>query len=175
MPPRRKQARDLPDNLYPALDKRDNVLRYKYRDPRTGRQHGMGSDKDAAVADALALNAAIYASMANSRVANIATREPDTPMLSAVILKHAELCEARHKRGKLAANTITTKRSHGEAIRRALGHKPIGDVSVLDIAALLASYVDSGKDRAAQAVRSEAIEIWKTAISQGWIKENAPA
>ena len=48
------------------------MLRYKYRDPRTSRQHGMGSDKAAAIKDARALNAAIYASMANSRVANIA-------------------------------------------------------------------------------------------------------
>lgn len=34
----------------------------------------------------------------------------------------------------LYANTIRSKRSHGEAIRKALGDKPIGEITVRDIA-----------------------------------------
>lgn len=175
MPPKRRSHKDLPPNLYPATDSRDGVTRYRYRDPRSGKFHGMGADKDQAIADAKALNAIIAQGMAQARVSAIVAPVAETPKLSAVILKHLELCDIRLSRGKLSENTLKAKRSHGEAIRRALGHKPIGEVTVMDFAALLASYVDLGKDRAAQAIRSEAIEIWKTAIAEGLTKENIPA
>lgn len=179
MPPKRKHGKDLPPNLYPATDTRDGVTRYRYRDPRSGRFHGMGADKAQAVADAKALNAIIAQGMAQARVAGITNSVnviPElTPKLSAVILKHLELCDIRLTRGRLSQNTLKSKRSHGEAIRRAFGPKPIGEVTVKDFAALIESYVEQGKDRAAQAVRSEAIEIWKTAIAEGLVKENVPA
>lgn len=114
MPPKRKRGIDLPPNLYPATDKRDGVTRYRWKDPRTGRFHGMGTDKEAAIKDAKALNAIIAQDMARARVASITSPVADTPLLSAVILKHQELCEIRHQRGKLAVNTIKSKRSHGE-------------------------------------------------------------
>lgn len=172
MPPKRRSHKDLPPNLYPG-DARDGVTRYRYRDPRSGKWHGMGSDKAAAIADAKALNAILLQS--RSRVAAITVQTADTPKLSSVILKHLEICEQRAERGKLAANTIRTKRSHCNAISKALGDKPIGEVGVRDIADLLAGYVGQGKERAAQSVRSEAIEIWKTAISEGYVSDNVPA
>lgn len=175
MPPKRKHGRDLPPNLYPATDKRDGITRYRYRDPRNGRYHGMGTDKAAAIADALALNAVIYAGMAKNRAALIVNPVPDGPKLSAVILKHTEICEERQKRGKLTYNTMKSKRSNGKAIRLKLGHKPISEVTVGDMADLLEMYVEAGKERAAQSIRSEAIEIWKTAIAKGYTTVNIPA
>lgn len=67
MPPKRKQGKDLPPNLYPATDTRDGVTRYRYRDPRTGKFHGMGTDKESAIKDADLLNIAIYGKLAYSR------------------------------------------------------------------------------------------------------------
>lgn len=171
MPPKRKHGRDLPPNLYPSADKRDGVTRYRYRDPRNGKFHGMGTDRASAVADAKALNAAIYAGM--SRVRVIEGAKPSTPKLSAVILKHLELCDQRLARGKLAANTIRAKRSNTKALAP-LAAKPIGEVTVRDIAELLESYVQTGRERMAQAVRSEAVEVWKTAIAEGWANDNIP-
>lgn len=173
MPPKRRPgSRDLPDNLYASADPRNGVTYYRYRDPRTGKYHGMGTDKIAAVADALALNAVILASMAQSRIAAITAPVPDSPKLSAVILRHLELCETRHARGKLATNTLKAKHSNCNAIRRALGHKPIREITVLDAAELINSYVMRGKERAAQSVRSEGIEIFKTAIAEGIAIDN---
>lgn len=175
MPPKRRSHKDLPPNLYPATDTRDGVTRYRYRHPNNGTWHGMGSDKAQAIADANALNAELMLRRAQARVTFIANPVADTPKLSAVILKHLELCDIRLSRGKLSENTLRSKRSHGKAILTAFGSKPICDVTVKDFAGLLASYVDQGKDRAAQAVRSEAIEIWKTAIAEGIVRENIPA
>lgn len=132
----------------------------------------MGSDKAKAIKDAKALNAHIYASA--SLTVNILAAHPETPKLSAVILRHIELCEIKRQRGKLADNTLKTKRSIGEAIRKQFEGREIGDVSVRDLASFIAGYAEAGKERMAQAVRSEAIEIWKTAIAEGWITDNVP-
>lgn len=67
MPPRRRSHKDLPPNLYPAADTRDGVTRYRYRDPRTKKFHGLGSDKEAAIRDADALNEAIYGRLVYAR------------------------------------------------------------------------------------------------------------
>lgn len=170
MPPKRRKGLDLPPNLYPATDTRDGKTRYRYRDPRSGKFHGMGTDKALAIADAKALNAIIL--QAQSRVSAIAVQTPDTPKLSAVILRHEELSEARHARGKLATSTLKKKKGYCRAIRKALGDKPIGDVSVRDIAELLSRY--EGKESAGLECRKEACEIWKTAMHEGWATDNTP-
>lgn len=177
MPPnRRPGTRDLPDNLYASLDRRSGNTYYRYRDPRNNKYHGLGTDKAAAIADALALNAAILASMAKARIDAIAAPPSDnSPKLASVIRHHLELCAARHARGKLAENTMRTKTSYGKALRVALGDKPIGSIGVRDIADFLQTYLVRDKERAAQAARSEAIEIWKTAIAEGWTNDNVPA
>lgn len=173
MPPKRRPgSRDLPDNLYASQDARNGVTYYRYRDPRTGNYHGMGTDKASAIDDAKALNAVILAGLAQSRIAAIAAPVASSPKLSAVILTHLELCEVRAARGKLAANTLKGKYSHGNAIRRHLGAKPIAEITVKDAADMLDHYLLQDKERAAQAIRSEGIEIFKTAIAKGLVNDN---
>lgn len=175
MPPKRRPGtRDLPDNLYESQDERSGKTYYRYRDPRTGKFHGLGTDKAAAIADAKALNAVILAGMAQARIQAITAPTDNSPKLSAVILHYMELCEKRHRRGKLAANTIRTKTSYAKTLRLALGDKPIGAITVRDIADYLQLYLDRDKERAAQSARTEAIEVWKTAIAEGWTNDNVP-
>lgn len=172
MPPRRRSNKDLPDNLYITVDKASGRTYYRYRDPRTNKFHGMGTDKAAAVADAKSLNAAILAQLSGKRVESIARPTPSGPKLSAVILKHLEHCEKQHTKGKLAANTIRSKKSHCNAIDKAKGRLTIDEFGVRDAVEILDTYLEAGKERAAQAIRSEGIEIWKTAISLGLANDN---
>lgn len=174
MPPKRKSHKDLPDNLYPATDARDGVTRYRYRDPRTGKFHGMGTDKESAIADAKALNAIIAQGMAQSRVASITAGVPDTPKLSAVILKHIEIAEVNVKRGKMKQSTVDGKNAKTKPLLLKLGNRPIGEITVLDMAELFDSYVDQGKERMASLIRCEAVQVWKTAMAKGWATENIP-
>lgn len=175
--PRRKGNTELPNNLYRYHDPRTDRTYYRYRDPRTGKFHGLGTNHVQAVADALALNAAILVTLQSARIAAIAkpVQTASSPTLGRVILHHLERAEKLHERGRLADNTLKAKRSHGEAWRLRLGSLPIGDIGVRDIAEALAGYIDQGKERAAQALRSEAIEIWKTALSEGWVDDNPAA
>lgn len=173
MPPHRKPgSRDLPDNLY-ATTRPDGRVYYRYRDPRTGKFHGRGYDKDAATKDAMALNAAILAQMAGRRIEGIVSAQDTGPTLGRAVLTHMEVCEDRHRRGKLADNTLKSKRSLCRAIEAGLGGKqPLAHITVRDAAELLAGYVKQGKERQAQSMRSEGMEIFKTAIAEGWTTDN---
>lgn len=177
MPPKRTPgSRDLPDNLYPSPDKRSGVTYYRYLDPRTGKFHGMGTDKAAAIADAKALNAAILQQMSGARVQALAAPvEPAGEKFSAVLARHEDINEARAKRGKLAANTIKAKTSNARVLRAEFGARPIDGISVRELAQLFERYVEQGKERRAQALRSEAIEVWKTAIAEGYTHDNPAA
>lgn len=168
MPPKRRPGnRDLVPNLYPNPST-SGVVYYRYRDPRTGLFHGMGSDKAAAIKDAKALNAAITAQMASQRVSGIVAR-PSGMRMSALILRHLEYCEKQHKKGKLAASTLRTKKSLGNTIARAKGDIDVAHFSVTDAMEILEAYLgcENPRERMAQAIRSEGIEIFKTAAAIG--------
>lgn len=169
--PRNRINITLPDNLYRKEDKRTNKTYYTYRDPRTGRVHGLGANKEAAILDAKALNAAIYTSIRAAVLSAITSPEPTTPKFITVTKKHLELCE---KTRKLAANTMRTKKTVVKAWEAALGvDTHIGDITVRNIVKVLDSYAD--RPRMAQSMRSGAIDIWKDAMQEGWVNDNVPA
>lgn len=174
MPPKRRPGnRDLVDNLYRTRAKSGEVY-YRYLDQRTGKFHGLGKDKNAALADAKALNAAITAQLSGQRVAGIITSKSAGTRLSELILRHLEYCEKLHAKNKLAANTLRTKKSLGNIISREKGTMPISAFTVSDAAEIIDVYQESKppKERMAQAIRSEGIEIFKTAAALGLATDN---
>lgn len=173
--PRRKRNSGLPENLYRHHDPRTGRDYYRYRDPRNGKFHGLGTDYSQAVADAKSLNAAILSGLESMRRAAILEKKMSGIMFGQAILRHMEHAETLHSRGRLAVNTMKTKRSTCAAWQKRLGDRPIDAVSVRDIAQVLAEYIDAGKERMAQSLRSEAIEVFKTAITEGWVNDNPAA
>lgn len=168
--PRKRNNTSLPDNLYRKDDKRTDKTYYSYRDPRNGKTYGLGTDRQAAENDAKALNAAIYISIRSAKLANMSAPEPETPILSQVILRHMELCETKRK---LSKNTLRTKKCTSKAWELALGaDTPIGRITVRNIVDVLDSYQD--RPRMAQSMRSAAIDIWKDAVQEGWATDNIP-
>lgn len=169
--PRKQGNSSLPDNLYRKFDKRTETVYYTYRNPLSGKAHGLGTNHDLAINDARALNASIYASIRASILSSIASPEPATPKFITVTKKHLELCE---KTRKLAVNTMRTKKTIVKAWEAALGSDThIGDITVRDIVKVLDSYAD--RPRMAQSMRSGAIDIWKDAMQEGWVNDNVPA
>jgi integrase len=170
--PRSVANRSLPDNLHRKTDKRNWKVYYSYRDPRTGREHGLGSDYDSATSDAKALNAAIYASIRSIKLAALTENKVETPSINTLAMRHLALCEKR----KLAVNTIRTRKSHVGAWVRALGRDtPIGEVMVTDFVRVIREYEENGQNRAALAMRTTAVEMWKDAMAEGWAPDNVPA
>jgi integrase len=173
MPPQRK--RELPDNLYQNVDKRDGVTYFRYKNPVTKRFRGFGTDKEAAIKDANALNYYFAAEQAGARVAKVSTPKPDGIRLSKIILVHLERCEELRKRDRMAANTLRLKSNICSTLTKRFAGQSIDAVSVRDIAEFLQTYIDQGKERMAQAVRSEFIEVYKTAIAEGFTNGNTAA
>lgn len=169
MPPKKKRGLDLPPGLYVT------GKYYRWLDPRDGQYKGMGTDKESAIADAKALNAIIYASLAKPRVETLSSGNTDAPTLSTVIRRHVELHQTRLERGRIKINTMKARTTRSNALLRLLGDKPFSEIGVRDIAKAIATYVDAGSDRAAAAARTEAIEIWKTAMAEGWATHNLAA
>lgn len=167
--PRDKANRPLPSNLYRKLDKRTGKTYFNYRDPRTGKWHGLGTDHDAAVDDANALNAAIMASIRSLRIAAMIKPAAEAVTLNRLGLRHLELCEKR----ELADNTIRTRKSHVNAWIKALGtDKAIDQIKVTELVEVINRYEESGKNRTALAMRTSAVEMWKDAMAEGWLNEN---
>lgn len=168
--PRSRLNRCLPENLYRKEDKRTGKTYYTYRDPRSGKVHGLGIDQTTAITDAMALNAAIYASIRSAKLAALVRPQSDSPRIGRVILRHLELCEKR----KLAKNTLTNKGVTCRAWEKALGSDTLlGSITVRNLVEVLDTYAD--RPRMAQVMRSAAIDIWKDAMQEGWISDNLPA
>ena len=167
--PRKQGSKDLPPNLYSRSDTRAGVTYFNYRDIRTGQLHSLGSDKKRAIQDANALNAAIYESIKNARMAAILTQKPASESMSEAVKRHLELSE---KRG-LASNTMRSKKGCCNVFIATFGDKTrIGAVTVREFAELLNRYDD--KPRMRQTMRAEGIDLWATALQEGWADENIP-
>ena len=162
--PRKRGSKDLPANLYSNQSK--GITFYRYKDPRTGKFHGLGGDKSVAVRDALALNNAIYTAILEAQKADL--HSPSTPVFSEFAELYLQRCE---KRGQ-AYNTIRSKQYSVNHFNLTIGNTPVGEITVKDIAAILECYIEEGKDRAAQAARSCAIEIFKEAAHDGLVDKN---
>lgn len=167
--PRDKANGLLPPNLYRKLDKRTGRTYYNYRDPRNGKWHGLGIDHETAINDAIALNAAILASIRSLRIAAMIKPVADAVTLNRLGLRHLELCEKR----ELAVNTIRSRKSNVNAWIKALGKdKPIDQIKVTELVEVIASYEARGQNRSALAMRTTAVEMWKDAMAEGWVNEN---
>jgi integrase len=168
--PRNKMNAGLPDNLYRVHDKRTDKTYYTYRDPRSGKRHGLGDDRETAISDAKALNAAIYASVRAAKLEALANPQPKSPSMKKVVIRHLQLCETVRK---LSDNTMRSKKSTSKFWLASLGEDtPISSVSVRDIVEVLETYAD--RPRMAQSMRSAAIDIWKDAMQEGWVSDNIP-
>lgn len=166
----RKNLKDaLPDNLYRKKDKRIGKVYFEYRDPRTGRRHGVGSDREQAIKGAKGINAIIYAAMKEEKLRAIVSNELPSEKLSSVIKKHLELCVVR----KLKPVSIAAKKLNTGIWLRELGAGTyISRITVRDIVDVLDKYAD--RPSMAQRLRSVAIDVWKDAMQEGWTTDNIP-
>ena len=167
MRPRQPGNKTLPINLHRKLDKRTGKTYYTYRNPSTGTVHGLGTDAEAAHRDACALNSAIYASIRSAALSSIITPATESVKIEKVIASHLEYCKSLG----LAKNTMRLKLSYCNKLKAALTpDKSIMDVTVTDLAELLDEYDDRPRTR--QSLRTEAVEVWKTALHNGWATVN---
>ncbi len=161
MRPRKRLNRNLPPNLY--VSKKNGRNYFRYKNPETGKETGMGSDRDRAVLAASELNARLINQGRDLIARVIGAHHMDTWLDSYMKL----LCER-----ELSANTLKSRRSMIKYIRKEFGGYELAAISTQHCAEFLKEMQDAGKSRSAQAYRSTLIDIFNEAIRDGCLKSN---
>ncbi|WP_342221906.1 tyrosine-type recombinase/integrase [Candidatus Fukatsuia endosymbiont of Tuberolachnus salignus] len=158
---KRKPAnRDLPPNLYV----RNNGY-YCYRDPRTGKEYGVGSVKRIAINEAIAMNMQIF-DQRDSLINRI--NEVNTLSVTEWVVKFTEKL---HQRG-LRPKTFSDYQSRLAVITRAFPGKALNSLTTKEIAEFLNSYSNQGKTTTAKLIRNSLIDMFKEAIAEGHLTTN---
>lgn len=161
--PRQPGQKDLPPNLYRKEIK--GVIYYQYRNPANGRYIGLGTNKETAISDAVAANAIIYKAARQKRIDAIS--QPSGLTLRGYLSQYWRLLTENPRR-PLSPNTL---RGKNWVINQVRGHRnshiPIASIEVIHISEILKEYTSRQKNRAAQAMRSGLVDIFKHALAEG--------
>lgn len=139
----------LPPNLYLSRNY------YLWRDPRSGKQYGLGTDRASAITQAIE---------ANHHITGESTARLIDRLTGAADRTVADWCEQWEKEHPKART---------KPLREALGHIVLAKLEPLQIAQWLKRWDD--KLRMRQAMLSTAKVVFKGAIGAGWIKVSPAA
>lgn len=164
MAARRRSAalRDLPANLYVR-----NGGYYSYKDPRTGKEFGLGRDKRLAINQAVEANMQLMDLGTSTRLVDRINNVAVVTVSDWVKTYTATLS----KRG-LKSKTLVGYHSRLDVIDDLFSTRPIESISTKDVATLLNDYTDNGKAASAKLMRSFLTDFFREAISEGVIDTN---
>jgi integrase len=162
--PRPRRLHNL--RLPPNLRERDGY--FSWRNPLDGREHGLGRDRQAAIAQAVEANLHVQGLASSMRLVDRLTGSDDR-----TVDAFSDLYEKLLAKRKLADNTRRTNKSLLKRTRAALGGAAaIERITTLDVSAALSAVVEEGKARTAQAWRSFLADYFRHAVAIGWIQTN---
>ncbi|MDI8328217.1 phage integrase Arm DNA-binding domain-containing protein, partial [Salmonella enterica subsp. enterica serovar Anatum] len=145
------ERRDLPPNLYI----RNNGY-YCYRDPRTGKEFGLGRDRRIAVTEAVQANIELFSSAERKSLTSRNNNE-DAMTMHAWLEKYDSIISVRGLRPK----TLADYRSKIRAIKERFQDIPLSDITTRDIATILNDYVSEGKSATSKLIRSTLSDIFR--------------
>jgi len=163
--PRDFERKDLPANLY------ERAGYYSWRDPRTGKEHGLGRDRREAIEQALEANLYIRERI-SARLIDRVTG--DTRTIGAFIPLYRDALKSR----TLADITRYERKRRLVHIEKALGDVAIGprqeDAAEITrkVADWLRGFAAAGKKRTAQSFRATLADLFAEAAAAGWIAVN---
>lgn len=157
------KTRDLPPNLYC----RNGY--YSFRDPRTGKEYGLGRDKRYAVTQAIEANMTMF----SAPTAGLVNRMNNTKIVTvgAWCDRYTEVLGRRC----LSAGSLAEYKSRVSAIRSAFSATPVEGVTTKDVADFLEGYVTAGKAARAKLLRSTLMDMFREAIAEGIVVNNPVA
>lgn len=172
--PRKNKFTNIP-NLYGKFDKRTEKVYYSYKDLRTGKSHGLGSDRQIAEKQARQLNMIIGQEMIDKAAAAIITKDGSHGItVETCIEGYLERQMELVNRGKIKQNTYNAKKWAMNPVLEKCGKLKLSQFTTLAINKILKSYRDQGKETMAQRVRSILIDMFKDAIEQGHFPADKP-
>ncbi|MFK3751358.1 phage integrase Arm DNA-binding domain-containing protein, partial [Escherichia coli] len=132
---RSHERRDLPPNLYI----RNNGY-YCYRDPRTGKEFGLGRDRRIAITEAIQANIELFSGHKHKPL-TARINSDNSVTLHSWLDRYEKILASRGIKQKTLINYM----SKIKAIRRGLPDAPLEDITTKEIAAMLNGYIDEGK------------------------------
>lgn len=160
--PRNKGNRDLPPNLY--ADRKAGKVYFSYKHPKTGKSHGMGTNRNQAILAAQQLN-----SMLIIEVSIVDRVLGKTALFSDWLIKYQRI---REDEKKLAEKSLRLLRYDIKLMSETLGDIPVNDVTVYHCAEFLDQWLRDGKRRMAARMRSQLIKCFNYAIANGLADTN---
>lgn len=167
--PRNEGSKDLAGlNLYRKLDKRNGKTYYTYRDPVSGRCFGLGTDKEAAIREAVTANHAL-----NNKPPALANRVLEKPAAPSHLFS-AWLAEYRtiYQNRGLAAASIENMRMRINRLDVVFGGMEIRQITTMDVASYLSDMAKAGKAQMSRAMRSLLRDVFMEAMAAGWATTN---
>lgn len=159
---RSHKNRDLPPNLQPR-----NGGYFCYRDPRTGKEYGLGRHRREAITQAIAANMAIYGSSKQSPLVDRINGTQATTV-SEWTKRYLTVLEGR----KLKPTTMNEYNKYLKAVNVHLGEFALQKVETKDIASFLNQWVKAGKVTMANRIRTLLLDLFREAIAEGVTKSN---
>lgn len=163
--PRSLRHRQLPANLY------ERGGYFSWRDPRTGKEYGIGRDKRQAIDQAIEANLHVAGPQVVTRLVdrlNGTAVDKDKTFEAWADRYMTILVEQRGIRKTSQASV----RAQLSAALKHWANWPLATISTLDVADLLKGWTDAGKHRMAAHVRSRLVDLFREAQAAGWISSN---
>ncbi|MDO6707961.1 phage integrase Arm DNA-binding domain-containing protein [Photobacterium sp. 1_MG-2023] len=161
-------------NLYQKLDKRSGKVYYQYRDSRSGKFHGLGTDKNRAVAVAKELNLRIseqlveqYQHILDVNPAKVAKKGISTKQWCE---KYMEIQQERLDAGEIALNTLKNRKQAVKILLTRCKSIGIKELNTKTLAAIIDEYKKNDKPRMAQTIRAIWIDVFKEAQHAGEVE-----
>lgn len=161
--PRSGKHRQFPDNLY------ERKGYFSWRDPRTGKEYGLGRDKRSAFDQAIEANLHVAVPETTLRLVDRLQGISTEQTFGAWCDRYMTILVEGRELRKTSQDSV---KAQLKAARAAWGSWPIAALTTLDVAELLREWTDAGKHRMAAHVRSRLVDLFREAQAAGWIKAN---
>jgi integrase len=177
MSPRpRKNSISIP-GLYARFDRRTDKTYYQYKNPVTGKFHGLGTDKIKAEKIATAANQRIAVAEAEYYFKKIdekpAANKARGISLRGWVERYLKVQQVRKENGEISATRVKEKARMANLLVTRLGNHPLRNLEVRDFSLLLEEWIDQGKVSTALNNRVVWVDIFKEAqhageVPPGW-------
>ncbi|MGF7174678.1 tyrosine-type recombinase/integrase [Azospirillum doebereinerae] len=144
---------------------------FSWRDPRNGKEHGLGRDKRSAVAQAIEANHKIEKTPERRTLVDRLEEGNDSKVTDFCDI-FEKTAASRHEAGKLSLNSMKAVRQRTRLVRNKWGSRRIDAISTRDVAEYLHQWEEQGKPRMAQAMRSFLRDLFAAALAKGWVATN---
>lgn len=158
-------------NLYRKIDKRTGRVNFQYKDKRSGKFHGLGSDEKRAVAVAKELNSRIqeslvdhYSSLLNDSPAHISERGVT---VDSFCERYMTTQKQRFEKDEISKHSIYQKQRAVKLFVAQCKGMGLKEVAVRDIVAILDEFTNSGRDNTAKQIRTQISDIFVEAQHKG--------